>query len=251
MLKNYNGFMQKLGAREENILDYLIRDYIRTASPVSSGKIFGSGLFRLSPATIRNAMLNLDGEGYLEQPYTSSGRVPTDKAYRYFVDNLMSHKVPSKKERTVVSEIMKDMKERHEIIFEDFVKTLSEELGLFTGIANFSGNPKIEGFGLERVFSEPEFDDHGLTVEFSRLIDNLEGVARNLLEESSDARPEIFIGKESSPEYVKEFSAVAIKFLDEDLGESVIFSLGPKRMNYEKTYSVYSLINNEIKEVIE
>lgn len=230
--------MDRLGVREENILDYLIRDYIRIASPVSSGRIYESGLFRFSPATIRNAMMNLDEEGFLEQPHTSSGRIPTDKAYRYFVDNLMERKNPSKKEISRMNEILKT---------ENFIKSISEELGLFTGIANFSNKPKVEGFGLERIFSEPEFDDHNLTVEFSRLIDNLDNFAKNIFEETSEMGPEIFIGKESNPEYVKEFSAISIRFED-DSGESVIFSLGPKRMNYEKTYTVYSLLNDEINE---
>ncbi|OGF68587.1 hypothetical protein A3H65_03105 [Candidatus Giovannonibacteria bacterium RIFCSPLOWO2_02_FULL_45_14] len=238
--------MNRLGAREENILNFIIRDYVRSASSVSSGRIFESKTFRLSPATIRNAMLELDKEGYLEQPYTSSGRIPTDKAYRYFVDNLMSHKDPTRNERMVLDELVQEVRSRHEMLFENFVKTLADEVGLFTGIASFRGEPRIEAYGLEKVFSEPEFDDRNLTVEFSRLIDNIEGVAEKFLAESFEDRPSVFIGGESSLKDAKEFGSVSMKFSDGEFGECVVFSLGPKRMNYEK---VSSLLNFIIKDM--
>ncbi|OGF82513.1 hypothetical protein A3B18_00880 [Candidatus Giovannonibacteria bacterium RIFCSPLOWO2_01_FULL_46_13] len=238
--------MNKLGTREENILNFVIRDYVRNAAPISSGRIFDSGSFRLSPATIRNAMLELDREGFLEQPHTSSGRVPTDKAYRYFVDNLMAFKEPPKKERVLLDELIKDVRASHEILFENFARTLSEELGLFMGVASFKENAKVEGFGLERLFSEPEFDDKNLTVEFSRLVDNLEKVAERFFEGTSKSRPEVFIGEEN-PVEAREFSSVVMKFSNDEFGNCVIFSLGPKRMNYERASS---FINFVVKDII-
>lgn len=229
--------MNKLETREENILNFIIRDYVRSVEPVSSGRISKSGNFRLSPATIRNAMQELDEEGFLEQTHTSSGRVPTDKAYRYFVDNLMEFKEPPRKNRI----------EFEGLILENFARKLSYELGLFTGVASFRERPKVWGFGLEQVFSEPEFDDRNLTVEFSRLVDNLEKVALKFIEGSSEAGPEVFIGEENPLERAREFSSVVMKFSDSELGDCVVFSLGPKRMNYEKASS---LINFVVRDII-
>lgn len=240
--------MNKLESREENILNFIVRDYVRNASPISSGKIFKSKVFRLSPATIRNAMLELDKEGYLEQTHTSSGRIPTDKAYRYFVDNLMGNKEPSKNEKMLLDELAKEVRERHEILFDKFVKSLSEELGLFTGIASFRDERRIEAFGLERVFSEPEFDDRNLTVEFSRIVDNLEHVAEQLMQDSFADHPSIFIGKENSMDDGKEFGSVSMKFSDGEYGECVIFSIGPKRMNYEKVSGMLNFIIKDLNE---
>ncbi|KKU04651.1 MAG: Transcriptional regulator of heat shock protein [Candidatus Giovannonibacteria bacterium GW2011_GWA2_45_21] len=202
----------------------------------------------MSPATIRNAMLELGDDGYLEQPHTSSGRIPTDKAYRYFVDNLMSRKDPTRNEKMLLEDLAKEIRERHEMLFENFVKSLAEEVGLFTAIASFNNGSRIETYGLEKVFEEPEFDDRNLTVEFSRLVDNIDDIAGKFLEDSFEDRPSIFIGGEKPLHNAKEFSSVAMKFLDNEFGNCVIFSIGPKRMNYEK---VSSLLNFIVKDMME
>ncbi len=75
--------------RKNKILNWLIYRYITTGKPVSSKEIFESGLFNVSPATIRNILQELDNEGYLEQLHTSGGRIPTDKAYRFYIDNIL------------------------------------------------------------------------------------------------------------------------------------------------------------------
>ncbi|MEF3279791.1 MAG: heat-inducible transcriptional repressor HrcA [Elusimicrobiota bacterium] len=75
--------------RKEKILNWLIYRYITTGNPVSSGEIFENGNFSISPASIRNILKELDDEGFLEQVHTSGGRIPTDKAYRLYIDNIL------------------------------------------------------------------------------------------------------------------------------------------------------------------
>ncbi|MEW6012790.1 MAG: heat-inducible transcriptional repressor HrcA [Elusimicrobiota bacterium] len=76
--------------RKDKILNWLIYNYISNGKPVSSKEIFESKIFNISPASIRNILKELDEEGYLEQVHTSGGRIPTDKAYRAYVDNLLN-----------------------------------------------------------------------------------------------------------------------------------------------------------------
>jgi heat-inducible transcriptional repressor len=78
-----------LSKRQQAILDLVVRDYIETATPVSSRTIVEGYGLRVSTATVRNEMAYLEEMGYLTRPHTSAGRVPTDKGYRYFVENLM------------------------------------------------------------------------------------------------------------------------------------------------------------------
>ena len=78
-----------LSARKEEILRAVVECYISSASPVGSGTVCDSQDFGVSPATIRKEMLSLEQSGHLHQPHTSSGRVPTEAGYRYFVDALM------------------------------------------------------------------------------------------------------------------------------------------------------------------
>ena len=77
-----------LRERQQSILEALVREHVRTAKPVASQELAGRFGRRFSPATIRGEMLEMDDLGYLEQPYTSGGRIPTDKGYRFFVDHI-------------------------------------------------------------------------------------------------------------------------------------------------------------------
>ena len=77
-----------LDERKAAILRAVVKEYIETATPVGSSHIAGAEGVQVSSATVRNEMAVLEQEGYLQQPHTSAGRVPTDKGYRFFVDSL-------------------------------------------------------------------------------------------------------------------------------------------------------------------
>lgn len=87
-----------LDERKKRILQAIIDDYVSTAEPIGSRTIAKKYDMGLSPATIRNEMSDLEDMGYLEQPHTSAGRVPSDKGYRLYVDELMDQKVMSAEE---------------------------------------------------------------------------------------------------------------------------------------------------------
>ncbi len=77
-----------LDERKAAILRAVVQEYIETAQPVGSGAVAKATALTVSPATVRNDMANLEADGYLHQPHTSAGRVPTDLGYRYFVDSV-------------------------------------------------------------------------------------------------------------------------------------------------------------------
>jgi heat-inducible transcriptional repressor len=77
-----------LDERKAAILRAVVEEYIDTAQPVGSAHVVKSGVMKVSSATVRNDMATLEQEGYLRQPHTSAGRIPTEKGYRFFVDNL-------------------------------------------------------------------------------------------------------------------------------------------------------------------
>ena len=79
----------ELTDRERQILEAVIRSYVETAEPAGSRTISRRFVLGVSPATIRNTMSDLEEKGYLFHPHTSAGRIPTDKAYRVYVDELM------------------------------------------------------------------------------------------------------------------------------------------------------------------
>ncbi len=79
-----------LTERQRHILSAIVDDYIRSAEPIGSRSISKRGNVGFSPATIRNEMSDLEEMGFLEQPHTSAGRIPSHKGYRYYVDHLMA-----------------------------------------------------------------------------------------------------------------------------------------------------------------
>ena len=95
-----------LGARKADVLRAVVRDYIRSAEPVGSGTIAGRYRLGVSSATIRNDMAVLEELGYLVQPHTSAGRVPTDLGYRFFVDTLPAGlRVPDTHRRAIAESL--------------------------------------------------------------------------------------------------------------------------------------------------
>ena len=77
-----------LNARRAAILEAVVTEYIGTAEPVGSSHVASAPGVKVSSATVRSEMVALEREGYLVQPHTSAGRIPTDKGYRFFVDHL-------------------------------------------------------------------------------------------------------------------------------------------------------------------
>jgi len=84
--------MPKLTSRQENLLDFVIREYISSAEPVSSKALKKATDLDVCGATIRNDLQALTKEGFIKQPHTSAGRIPTNKAYQYFADKIASER---------------------------------------------------------------------------------------------------------------------------------------------------------------
>ncbi len=94
--------MEPLTERQERILDFIVREYIDNATPVGSKTIVEAGDLRVSPATVRAEMAQLEQLGYLTHPHTSAGRTPTVLGYRYFVEYLMRETaLPLSEQRTI------------------------------------------------------------------------------------------------------------------------------------------------------
>ena len=79
----------QLDKRQSSVLEAIVREYVRTAEPVGSMAVAERYNIAASPATVRNDMADLEQDGFIRQPHTSAGRVPTEKAYQYYVDNFL------------------------------------------------------------------------------------------------------------------------------------------------------------------
>lgn len=114
--------MAELDERKVKILDAIIRNYLDAGEPVGSRTISKYSDLNLSSATIRNEMSDLEEMGYILQPHTSAGRIPSDKGYRFYVDNLMQEK---EKEVTEMKEFMIEHTEKMEQVLQQMAKMLA------------------------------------------------------------------------------------------------------------------------------
>ena len=225
--------------RQKSILDAVIQEYIRTARPVASDDILGRLEVSLSPATVRNEMLGLNEAGYLEQPHTSAGRVPTDKGYRFFVDNLISDGLPGKRVRERVTHLF-DTREEEEFI-RDFSQLFSELSGNFAA-AGVRGEKIFYKSGFSRLLAEPEFQDAGVVQMFGRLADEFEEEVGSLIKDWQDESERVFIGEENPIEEAR-FSGMIVSRWEHPKGFSgFVTMVGPRRMDYAKSISLTHLL---------
>ncbi len=136
-----------LTERKLRILEAIIRDYIESAEPVGSRSLSKKYELGVSPATIRNEMSDLEEMGFIQQPHTSAGRIPSDKGYRLYVDKLMEIKQTANKNRVRIrSDILKKYGE-----LEQLLEYTSRVLSEFTQYTSIVLAPQVKKSRLKQI----------------------------------------------------------------------------------------------------
>ena len=136
-----------LSERKLKILQAIIADFIRTAEPVGSRTISRNYDLGVSPATVRNEMSDLEELGYLSHPHTSSGRVPSEKAYRLYVNELMKKReLTSEEKDAIASRLYGNVTE-----LENLMKRAAHILSEITNLTAFALTPRKEADTLKYI----------------------------------------------------------------------------------------------------
>lgn len=232
-----------LTKRQEEILNRIVEDYIDLAVPISSEFLEKKHKFGISPATIRIEMQKLTDAGYLFQPHTSAGRVPTDKSYRFFVNNLLERGVSEFKNVSKIEEIIR---EETRDVFK-FISRLSKFLAeTSSNLATIHLLEKDLFFkeGWEEILEEPEFEEKDLVFDFLELLEDFE---ENIKDFKINSGIRIFIGRENPFKRAKDFSIISSKCCFLDAGEGIVSLLGPKRMAYQKNIALIDSLIKTLK----
>jgi len=236
-------FMTK---RQEEIFKIILDEYVQTAQAVGSEYLSDKLEPRVSPATIRAEMADLTRQGYLWQEYTSAGRIPTLKGFRYFVSNLLSEaKTAVKSEKKKLEKIKP--KNFNQL---DLVKELVKEIACLSGelgILKLSDSA-FYYTGFARLFEQPEFQDALILQEFSQIVDHLDATMSNLFD-SIGEETQILMGEKNF--FSGSCSAILTRYnLPGHADCGLIGILGPIRMNYNRNLtlieSVKEIINEEL-----
>lgn len=139
--------LHDLSERERQVLEAVVRSFVETAEPAGSRTLSRRFHLGVSPATIRNTMADLEEKGYLFHPHTSAGRIPTDKAYRVYVDALMRLEPPHSIERQRLAE---EIGERGSAI-ETILRRAAQSLGVITQELGVALGPRLDQTTLERL----------------------------------------------------------------------------------------------------
>jgi heat-inducible transcriptional repressor len=221
--------------RQQQILRSVVEQYAEVASPVGSSLL--AKVFGVSSATIRAEMAELERLGYIMQPHTSAGRVPTDKGYRFYVNSLTEDGgdgIPAERraERALASRVqgsgLPDRAIRNAV---DMLVELTHNLGMAT-----IGN-QLYMSGLSNLFGQPEFVQAGQVQQVARLLDNLEPWLR----EAAPNQPlNVYIGRENPIGRTAGCSLIISRFQSPYSNNSYIGVLGPTRQSYRDVMQLVS-----------
>ncbi len=224
--------------RKKFLLETIISEYIKTAQPVSSGGLVGKYKLDISPATVRNEMMELEEEGYIYQPHTSSGRIPTENAYKLFLSNINDKKRKLKDSETV---LLNRIFKHDEVSYKQSAKTIAE---LASGAVFWAFHKNdLYYTGLTNLFSQPEFKQVDVVCDVSAVIDRMEEIIDGIFEELDD-KEQIFIGSQNP--FGNFLSTVLVKYKYNN--KSAIFGiLGPLRMDYSHNLALVEFIKKKFE----
>lgn len=230
--------------RQQKILSAIVEQYAEVASPVGSSLL--AKVFNVSSATIRAEMAELERLGYIHQPHTSAGRVPTDKGYRLYVNALNESSAPAlaegRAEKALVARVQNaGAPERMIRNAVDTLVELTHNLGLAT-----IGN-QLYISGLSNLFGQPEFAQAAQVQQVAQLLDNLEPWLR----EAAPNEPlSVYIGSENPVGRSAGATLIISRFRSPFSDRSYIGTLGPTRQSYRDVMTLVKRAGQELEEVL-
>lgn len=232
--------------RKLNVLKAIIQRFIETAEPVGSNVIILHYHLNVSPATVRHDMVCLEDEGYIFQPHTSAGRVPTQMGYRKYVEDIADYESARKKAIKALVKIRQEYtreKAREQIY--DAVNLLSRATNNVS-FATVPDNRRTFYIGVSNVMRQPEFmNDPMAASQVIEVLENNDNFVNTLRSLDIDDSVKVFIGEENIILQIQSYSIVVTRYHTGDF-EGFMGVLGPMRMDYP--YNM--MLVEEIKKLI-
>lgn len=246
-----------LAERPRRILTTVVTHYIATGEPVGSRTVVVRGAFGLSSATIRNVLAELEDQGYVRQPHTSAGRVPTDLGYRSYVDRLLAAR---RAERPIVT-IEERLRHYAGMApgLDDVLSAASHMLSHECHYVGFAIGPDAGVHHPVYVKGTPSLLDYemtaGLEISLSslrnllRIIEEKNRLIRLFGEYMDGAGLKVVIGAENRSPDLRECSVVTGTYLDRDR-KGTVGLLGPTRMRYSRAIPLVEAMARAVSRIL-
>lgn len=241
----------ELDERKKRILEAIVRDYLHTAEAVGSRTIWRSYMPDLSPATIRNEMADLEAMGFITQPHTSAGRIPTDLGYRYYVDHLMKSRQLTIKEEEVIREGLKQIRRDVEDALHQTLKVLSHLLEYASLVATLGEKTRVYSSGFSHMLKQPEFSNMKYTRHMLETLEEEDLLVEIVKEYTTEQGVTIRIGHENKFKEVKDCSVVMSSYEIKNIATGGLGVIGPTRMSYARVASILENISRRLETAME
>lgn len=220
-----------LTPRQTQILKAVVEEYISTAEPVASEQLEKKYSLGISPATIRNEMADLSHEGFLRQPHTSAGRIPTPQALRFFVDHLMQEKRLSVADEVSAKEKVWDSRFDFDRLMRQTSLALADRTKTLSLVATSKGD--IYYAGVANILDMPEFYDIDVTRTVLSLLDQQQRITQLFFEHTYGEDPvHIVFGADLGWPYFDPVGMAFTYFKTSANGQGSLAVIGPCRLNF-------------------
>ncbi len=242
--------MEDLTQRQVDILKVIIQEYTETGEPVGSEILEKKYKLGVSPATIRNEMVELAKKAYLKKTHFSSGRVPSAKGFRFYIKHLMREKELSTVDEVAYKNSIWDERNEMHRLLSQATKVLAERTGLLSLSATAGGD--VYYSGVAHLLDKQEFLNLDLSKNLFELLDEI-NYWEKILNQCLKVEEDIYymLGEEDFHDPI--FEPCASIFGEFEGGEikGIIGVVGPKRMYYETVTPQIRYFSNLIEEVLQ
>lgn len=240
--------MVDLTSRQVQILKAVIEEYLETAEPVGSDTIDKKYNLGVSPATIRNEMVNLSEQGYLKQPHTSAGRIPTATALKLYVKELMNKKNLSVADEVSMKERIWETKDDLNTLLQESAKVLAERTKSI-GIAFTDDDKHAYHAGYAHILDAPEFFDLDVTRTVLSLLEETRQLDTIFNRVWGDDVVHLVLGEDLGNVYLEPVSIMFTDFTCANRHCS-LGVIGPSRLNYQRVVPMLEYFHDLITSVI-
>ncbi|MGH2677321.1 MAG: HrcA family transcriptional regulator [Actinomycetota bacterium] len=241
---------ETLDERKSVVLRAVVSDHIGSGEPVGSGTVVRRHRLGVSAATIRNDMGVLTEMGYLVQPHTSAGRIPTDLGYRFYVDALPRWpSLPSRQERTIAPFLKQPPPELSDVVRRAAV--LLSKLTQYGAVAQPPESAHMVIGGAANIVSEESFERRETVRRLLEALEEEEAVLGLLRGLAGEGEVVVRIGRENPMAAMREASLVVSAYRVGSVAVGAIAVIGPTRMHYPEAISAVRSVSRHLSRAVE
>lgn len=229
-----------MNERQQEILKAVVELYTESALPVGSQVLLDNYDFQVSSATLRNDLAALENAGYLYQPHTSAGRIPTTQGYRAYVEEIMGEELLSKREQQQLQSELLMLKAKQARMGRSTAKLLSALSGNLA-VTGALDRDEFYDFGMRELIDNPEFQEIDDLCRLVETLDSLDERLETILGDLPNGETRIYIGEENPIREISNCSMIVAPF-ENSGGRGILAIIGPKRMHYAKNKSLLEFV---------